>query len=388
MNFKKEQVKLLAQNKPFIVLQNVKDKYPNVSSQSVILSQIKRMYLSDPNHRLPAYEPHMKKLLKEHPEVKDFESKPPYQQDKIQKKIQNGKSVYTDELDKIIVKIPLFNKDIDKYIKLQPNDAKTLRRTQTQSLNNKHHNIKIINGQELMNTFLPMLNSDKTSERICAVLLATGRRQNEIVKGNITESKKGPYFAIFKGQSKTGLDIERDSYCIPLLAPFHLVKDSWEKSRSYFEDKAFKIKIRNVSRWLKKQDTNVDKLHEFRSIYALICYELFPTGRLSQMAYISSVLGETSINIASHYNSIKVEHIKKIWVPEGHNFVMKGGDPHTDMIAPVIEEFILKQIPLNNKKKLTKTLIGRLGEKSQSVVNRFYKINEPEIIKYNKLFFP
>ena len=55
MNFKQIQVELLEQNKPFIVLQNVKDTYPNISSQSVILSQIKKMYISDSNHRLPEY---------------------------------------------------------------------------------------------------------------------------------------------------------------------------------------------------------------------------------------------------------------------------------------------------------------------------------------------
>ena len=47
-----------------------------------------------------------------------------------------------------------FYKNIDKYIKLQPSDAKQLRRTQTQSLNNKHHNVKIVDGDELMNNLL------------------------------------------------------------------------------------------------------------------------------------------------------------------------------------------------------------------------------------------
>ena len=63
MNFKQIQVELLEQNKPFIVLQNVKDTYPNISSQSVILSQIKKMYISDSNHRLPEYKIKITKLI-------------------------------------------------------------------------------------------------------------------------------------------------------------------------------------------------------------------------------------------------------------------------------------------------------------------------------------
>ena len=70
MNFKKTQVELLEQNKPFIVLQNVKDAYPNISSQSVILSQIKKMYMSDPKHRLPEYITTITKLIKNNPNVK------------------------------------------------------------------------------------------------------------------------------------------------------------------------------------------------------------------------------------------------------------------------------------------------------------------------------
>ena len=397
MNFKKSQVLLLSQNKPFIVLQNVKDKYPNISSQSVILSQIKRMYLSDPKHRVPAYETTMKDLIKKNPNMKElveFKEKNPYQQDKIQKKILNGKIVYNENTDKVIEKIPLFNKDIDTYIKLPSKDAKKLRQTQTAALNNKHYNVKIIDGDKLMNEVLPLLYSDNSREYITAALLATGRRQNELSGGTLSKSKCGPYFALFDGQSKTGLDIKRDAYDIPLLAPFNVVSKTWDKAKEYFNDnkttiindrKTFKTKIRNISRWLKKNpEYKVEKLHEFRSIYALICYELFPTGKLSQMAYISSVLGETSINIASHYNSIKVENVTKLWVPDNQKYSWKGGDTHVKMIIPKMDEFVMNQFMNKIKKKLSKTTIRRISGKSTGVINRFYEENREEIQRYNK----
>ena len=391
MNFKREQVKLLSQNKPFIVLQNVKDKYPNISSQSVILSQIKRLFLENPNNRLSSYETKINELKEKYTDnkyIKDFENQKPYIQDKIQKKIRNGKIVYDKEFDKIIEKIPLFNKNIDKYIKLPTKDAKTLRQTQTKSLNNKHYNIKIINGDELINEILPLLESDNFREYISATLLATGRRQNELVNGSIHKSNSGPYFALFDGQSKTGLDIKRKPYEIPLLAPFNVVEKSWNKSKNYFNNsnrEIFKSKIRNISRWLKKKKCNVDKLHEFRSIYALICYQLFPTGRLSQMAYISSVLGETSINIASHYNSIKVENINNFWIPKCQRYDWKANDKHTKMIVPELNKFIMNECMKQKKKKLTKTTLKRISEKSQRVVDRFYESNKDNINKYNTL---
>jgi len=388
MNFKREQVQLLSKNKPFIVLQNVKDKYPNINSQSVILSQIKKLYLSDPNNRLSAYENHINTLIKNNPDTKDyvqFKNMNPYEQDKIQKKIRNGKIVYSEIVDRIIEKIPLFNKNIDKYIKLTPKDAKLLRRQQTQALNNKHYNIKIIDGDTLTHYFLPLLKSENPKEQVSATLLSCGRRQNELVNGNLSKSNSGLYFAIFDGQSKTGLDIKRKPYEIPLLAPYPVVKKAWDNSKKYFSDckdrKKFKTKVRNISRWLKKDtNTNVDRLHEFRSIYALTCYQLFPTGRLSQMAFISSILGETSINIASHYNSIRVDNVNKIWVPEECKYDWKGGDKHTDIIVEKMNDYIMKSKMSNKSVKITKTLIGHVSEKSSSVVNRFYKKNE-DIIK-------
>ena len=395
MNFKQIQVELLEQNKPFIVLQNVKDTYPNISSQSVILSQIKKMYISDSNHRLPEYKITITKLICDNPNVKElveFEKKNTIEQDKIQKKIQNGKIVYSENIDKLIEQIPLFNKDIDKYIKLPSKDAKKLRQSQTQALNDKHHNVKTIDGDKLMSDVLPLLESENFKEYIPSLLLATGRRQNELSTGNITKSKCGPYFALFDGQSKTGLDIKRDSYDIPLLAPFNIVSKTWKKAKEYFsisesnDIKIFKIKIRNISRWIKKYPIySVEKLHEYRSIYALICYQLFPTGKLSQMAYISSVLGETSINIASHYNSIQVKNVKELWIPSSqkYNWINSPDDVHTQMIIPKINEFIIEQNMNPDKNKISKTVIKRISGKSQNVVDRFYNMNINEIKKYN-----
>lgn len=391
MEFKKVQIELLIKKKPFLVLQNVKDKYPNISSQSVILSQIKKLYLSDPNNRLPEYEIKIHEIIEKYPEkteIVEFSKKNPYQQDKIQKKIRNGKIVYSKEIDDLLEKIPLFDKDIDKYIKLPTKDSKTLRRTQITALNDKHHNIKVLDGDLLMSTILPYLESDNEKERIVAVLLSTGRRQNELVEGTLSKSNCGPYFALFKGQSKTGLDLERNAYDIPLLAPFSVVKKAWDNSKKYFEEtqnkEQFKIKIRNISRWLKKQKINVEKLHEFRSIYALICYQLFPTGKLSQMAYISSVLGETSINIASHYNSIRVENVKKLWITKEHKYDWKkSNNSHQNIVSDKIDEYIMNQSTSNNKKKITKADLGRISGKSQCVIDRFYKDNKDEIERYN-----
>jgi hypothetical protein len=101
------------------------------------------------------------------------------------------------------------------------------------------------------------------------------------------------------------------------------------------------------------------------------------------MAYISSVLGETSINIASHYNSIKVENVKELWIPNNQKYIWKGGDPHVNMIISKMNKFVMEQTMNKNKKKITKASIGRISGKSQSVVDRFYNQNKGEIERYN-----
>jgi len=385
MDFLKDQVKLLEKKKPFIVLQNVKDRYPAIPSQSVMLSKIKRMYLNERKHRVPEYKIEIEKLEKKYPNnehLNDFKKRIPYEQDKIQKQILNGKVVYTKEIDDVIVDIPIVDNEVIKHIRLIGKDAKDLRREQRNALNEKHYNTREIDGQELMDKLLPELNSDNPKPLICALLLATGRRQNELVKGNIEESSNGPYFAVFSGQSKTGLDLKRDSYDIPLLAPFSKVKRAWNLSAKYFKDgnKTFKAKIRNVDRWLKKHpEYNIENLHEFRSVYALIAFQLFPTGRLSQMAYISSVLGETSINVASHYNSIQIKNVQNIWVPAEmkHNWVFN--DKHTEEVAKKLNEYII-----TGKKKITKALLRNISGKSQGVVKRFYDNNKTIIETINR----
>ena len=90
MDFLKDQVKLLEKKKPFIVLQNVKDRYPAIPSQSVMLSKIKRMYLNEKKHRVPEYKIEIEKLEKKYPNnehLNDFKKRIPYEQDKIQKQI-------------------------------------------------------------------------------------------------------------------------------------------------------------------------------------------------------------------------------------------------------------------------------------------------------------
>lgn len=318
MNFNSQQIELLENNKPFVVLQNVRDRYPNIATQSSVLSKIKRQYMEDKKHRVPEYHIELQKALdtgKNNEDFIDFDNHNPHIQNKIQKKIAQGKTVYGQYTDTIIAKIPIVNKECVQHLKLPKNDSSVLRQIQRKALNNKHHNVKNIDADDLMKKVIPLLLSDNIYQVIVAVLLATGRRQNELVKGNLTESDNDPYMVTFSGQSKTGLDIQRPPYNIPVLAHANFVIIAWNKAKNYFQlvdsPDQFKKRIRNVARWLKRNPQyDIQKLHQLRSIYARISYILFPTGRLSEMAYISEILGQQDIDIASHYNSINVHNVK------------------------------------------------------------------------------
>lgn len=322
MEFKKEQVRLLEENRVYLVLQNVKDKYKNIATQSSCISHIKRMYLDDDKHRTPEYFVILKKALSicsnYRKELLDFSSRPLYDQYKIQKMINIGNVQYSPEADEIIENIPLYNIGIIECLKLSPTDMKQVRKIQSKALHDKHHNIKIVDGDKLMASVLPKLLSANIKEVIFAVLLATGRRQNELMKGILTEIEDDPYMVTFSGQSKTGLDIKRPPYNIPLLAHSHIVILAWNRSKLYFENvknnRKFKDKIRNVARWIKKNPQyEIENIHQLRSIYACIVCQLFPTNKMSNMAHISNVLGEASINIAAHYNSTKIINLSGLF---------------------------------------------------------------------------
>lgn len=324
-DFIQEQFQFLDAKQPFRVIQNVYDRYGE-SSRPVKLSQIKRAYLQS-GHRDDLYQERMGQLYTLHPDHKDdlksFESLDPWKQQKVQAKIRKGDDLYGDEVDKLIVAIPVVPTHVER-LTITKEDSKTRRKKASQQLQKKHETSQKVDVSRLFRSMLPMLKSDKATEYIPATLLVTGRRVNELAnQGELSESKSGEWYASFIGQSKTGTDLVRDAYEIPLLAKYFEVKDAWDRSKEYLNPdkksltpKELANKTRNILKHIKKYPAKYGEarnLHNFRAIYAAICTDIFDRGNISRIAYVSHILGENSINPALHYSAINLVNIRRPW---------------------------------------------------------------------------
>jgi hypothetical protein len=388
-----EQFSHLDEKKPFRVIQNVYDKYGE-SSRPVKLSQIKKAYLQS-GKRDSEYEETLKKIKLLYPnfipELNNFSLLNPWEQRKVQAKIGKGSEVYGKEIDKIIVAIPVVPHYLNE-LKISKSESKQRRKEASSQLQKKHNHSQKIDVGLLFKTMLPMLNSEKSTEYIPALLLVTGRRVNEIVnQGEINNSNSGKWYACFSGQSKIGTDLERKPYEIPLLAEYSKVKKVWEKAKLYLNPKKETLtpkqianKTRNILKFVHKYPGkygDATNLHNFRAIYAAICTEIFDRGNISRIAYVSHILGENSINPALHYSSINLVNLKLPWYYE-INWDKKQTDD--DDIINQLEKSAFENASLS-KKNISKKL--KISSSKSSNISNFWKRNKNQLesLKQNKI---
>lgn len=386
-DFITEQFRHLDEKHPFHVIQNVYDKYSE-SSRPVKLSQIKRAYLTS-GKRDDLYEEHVQKLVKLYPSYKNeldlFQSYNPWDQQKIQAKIRKGDSFYNPEVDKLVVSIPVVPEHVSK-LTITKEDSKIRRRKAAQQLQKKHEKSQSVNVASLFRSMIPMLDSDEASEYIPAVLLVTGRRVNELAnKGSLSRSRSGEWYACFSGQSKTGADLSRPAYEIPLLAKYPKVISSWKKSRDYLNPKGIDLtskqlanKTRYILNHIKRYPSKYGEaknIHNFRAIYAAICTDIYDRGNISRIAYVSHILGENSINPALHYSSINLTHMRKPWHSDIDWNIKK---PIDKKIAESLEELRNTDIKPNQTNLAKKIYLHR------SKLTDFWKRNKNQLRKLKK----
>jgi len=383
-DFITDQFEFLDAKQPYRVLQNVYDKYSE-SSRPVKLSQIKRAYLAS-GRRDALYSERMRKLNELYPKHKRhldaFHSLNPWKQQKVQAKIRKGDSFYGEEVDELVVAVPVVPDYVEK-LTISREDSKKRRKKAAEQLQKKHEKSQKVNVASLFKTMIPMLKSDKATEYIPAVLLTTGRRVNEVAnQGSISESKSGEWYARFSGQSKTGTDFHRPAYEIPLLARYPEVKTAWDRSKAYLNPESKNLspkqianKTRNILKHVKKYPAKyggAKNLHNFRAIYAAICTEAFDRGNISRIAYVSHILGENSINPALHYSAINLTHMRRPW-HMGIAWDIKGS--HDEKIAEALEE--LK----NSEIKPNQTNLAKEMNVHRSKLTDFWRRNKKQLRK-------
>lgn len=380
--FMNEQFRLLDSKQPFLVIQNVYNKY-SANTRPVKLSQIKKAYLLM-GRRDELYGETMQKMREMYPAHHSafdrFAGLNPWDQKRVQVKIRRGDPVYGAEADKLITGIIVIPEHVEK-LTISPEDMKKHRQHAAKRLQEKHQVSQSVDVQKLFQMMYPMLHSEKAVEVVPAVLLATGRRINELASKGALRPGVNAWTAIFSGQSKTGTDFERAEYEIPILARFDEVVLAWEKARQMLnpENKDLSAKdlanrTRAIQKHVKKHNDDfagARNLHNFRAIYAAICTEVFNRGNLSRVAYVSHILGENTINPALHYSAINLTNVRRPWFMQ-IQWEKKGES----------DETIIRGIEDLKSADISPTQVNLIKETNlpKNLIANFFRRNKPQLI--------
>ena len=242
-----------------------------------------------------------------------------------------------------------------------------------------------VDGNAVMQTLLPYLQSDKWQELAGALLLATGRRTVEILKtGDFSLGENmdtDSPAAVFSGQAKS---LKTESYVIPLLTNYWLVADAFKRLRSKIDcskmsESTVNSNFRDAIALFLKKKVNL-KPHELRSVYAMISYKLIPGKKMSLIGFISKALGHSSPANAIYYSRIKVTDVDGIFEVEPKEFEMP-----TDWTANNLpEEKVVKNIleMMERRVPITASAIRTEYGSSVPLNTRVIKANQDLINQY------
>jgi len=296
-----------------LAIADYRHRYPNNTTFASNLSKLKRKLIELDKHRHPSFLASLKQLKAEFPEeekeIKKFESMTMRDQNKIiitclKKANPNN---YENALAKIIV-LP------DEISKLKPpmEVIKDIVEKTNKSLDRKVNNvITIDNPDEFVKRLLSGITSNKPQSFIVALILACGRRINEVLSPttNFEPVQGNDYEAVFSGASKIGLKLTSDKFKIPLLVNFNLFKNAWDLLQSNKKSKT------TVARYVKKSVGNYPiTVHGLRSLYACVCVQLFKPDNQTINSYIGQILGHGESVSSLHYLSIqaKIKNLPEI----------------------------------------------------------------------------
>ena len=273
----------------------------------------------------------------------------------------------------------------------------------------------IVDFPKVSERLMPALeqgNDDRKQALLAALLLATGRRTEEILKTGILSLGKdmssNGYLARFEGQSKIGLkDIE--AYDIPLLAPFWLVSDGMKRVRDLYDIDPLSSANSAASQTLNNYTKSRVGLkpHDLRKIYAMATYNLQTANKPSLIGWVSRVLGHTQLSNAAYYTTrnvinpslyqpTKIQPVVEIKPfddhdqdqenpgfpkeedePEEEEPWIANSKPEQKRIA-VIQEMMLKGI------RITASSVRTHGKGSMALIDKVLQKNSDRIAEYNE----
>lgn len=184
----------------------------------------------------------------------------------------------------------------------QQHDRAKVRAEQVQTINN---------ADDVFSSVLDGITSDNVNEIYPAILLATGRRLNEINRSaTFREYKDDEYTVRFTGQLKTSAV---KSYDIPLMLPASVINDALTRLRSIIASYPQYKTSSRVSAYVRQAFGQKLSAKDLRAIYAVAMYDTRPTKykRWNKQRYISSILGHVDMATTAHYDIYHLNGLTK-----------------------------------------------------------------------------
>ena len=154
-------------------------------------------------------------------------------------------------------------------------------------------------------------------ELALALMTVTGRRTAEILNGRSKLVPVKAKSARFHGQLKKRKGMS-SAYDIPLLCDASMVRDAFRRLRdlqpkdiaSYENARVSRRYQSGLRQHARKHPVygKLNRLHDLRGCYAVMCLHLYDMGDASDLYAISKLLGEADHNVATVYSAYKMSH--------------------------------------------------------------------------------
>lgn len=178
--------------------------------------------------------------------------------------------------------------------------------------------IEIMDTDALFSKVLAGITSNDQSKLYPALLLATGRRLNEINEtatftptdyvADATAGRENEYIAIFNGQLKTA---NPQPYEIPLMLPTNVVRNALMRLRAILRSYPQYATSHAVSNYIQAVTGLNISAHTLRSIYSVAMYNTRPEHfkLYNKSTFISAVLGHANASSVQYYDCYKLHNL-------------------------------------------------------------------------------
>jgi integrase len=220
----------------------------------------------------------------------------------------------------------------------------------------------------LFSKVLAGITSNDQSKLYPALLLATGRRLNEINETGAFTETGDDYTAVFNGQLKTA---NPQPYEIPLMLPTAVVSNALIRLRMILRSYPQYATSHAVSNYIQAITGLNISAHNLRSIYAVAMYNTRPEHfkLYNKSTFISAVLGHANASTVQYYDCYKLHGLTTTtYYADVPQLVYNASNRAEVNLIVNINKLLAE------KKKITNNALRKLGS-SPAIIKRVFDKN-------------